>query len=292
MEQLPFRFSNSAGWPKTPEGVTKLVKCPLTTHVVIGSFTVKARKERGGGTDFDVLDDGTASNNRNLPNGGIEDLLRHGPEMVRLIHEAGKQAVVSGAPFTPVQDAALAIAACDIGADEYESNRTCPNTESSIIAFIHELMVEHDRAVDEAIGGKITWRRKIGPYVNPSDRETQASQTVESTAAGIVACNTFPRARLRRGGKPIITATGTVGLGGLSGEAFRIISQINVEHFCELLQGTGKDVTGVGGINRIVHIEEYRQLGCVGVQVGAALFKDEDPAVLQRLGEDWAQAYA
>lgn len=52
-----------------------------------------------------------------------------------------------------------------------------------------------------------------------------------------------------------------------------------------------KDVSGVGAVSRAEYINEYLLLGCMGVQVGVALFKSEDPHVLQRLGEDWANMY-
>ncbi len=290
MNRLPFQFGNAAGWPKTVAGVAKLARVPLVTHIRAGSFTVRPREERGGGTDFDVLEDGTASNNRNLPNGGIDDVYVLGRAMVRVAHGARKRLIISGAPFSAKDDGLLAKAALEIGADGYESGRSCPNTEASIISYDHGFMAECDAAVDETIGLRLDWWRKVSPYANPHDREIEAEQTFRCTARGIVSCNTFPGARLRRNGKPIITATGANGLGGMSGEGLRYIAQVNIEHFCELL-GKGKDVIGVGGISRAEHIEWCLSVGCTGVQVGAALFKSEDPKVLQQLAEDWVFKY-
>ncbi len=292
MDTLPFEFGNSAGWPKTLAGVAKLAAVPLVTHIRAGSYTVKPRPERGGGTDFDMLDDGTASNNRNLPNGGIEDIYVLGPAMVNIAHNAGKRLIISGAPFSAQDDALLAKAALEVGADGYESCRSCPNMEASIICYDHGFMAECDAAVDAVIGMRLRWRRKVSPYVNPKDREIQAEQTCRSTACGIVSVNSFPGARLRRDGRPIITAKGTSGLGGMSGEGLRYVARINIEHFCDLLWGTGKNVIGVGAVSRADHVNEYLRLGCAGILVGAALFKSEDPHVLQHIGEDWIFMHA
>ena len=291
MDRLPFQFGNAAGWPKTLAGVAKIAGVPLVTHIRAGSFAVQPRSERGGGTDFDVLEDGTASNNRNLPNGGIDDVYVLGRAMVNIAHNAGKRLIISGAPFSAEDDGLLAKAALAIGADGYESCRSCPNTEASIICFDHGFMAECDAAVDYEIGLELPWWRKVSPYVNPRDREIEAEQTFRCTARGIVSCNTFPGARLRRDGKPIITARGANGLGGMSGEGLRYVAQINIEHFCELLRGMRKEVIGVGGISRAEHVEWCLSVGCAGVQVAAALFKSEDPKVLQQLAEDWVFKY-
>lgn len=289
MDRLPFDFMNAAGWAKTRTQVRKLAEVPLLTHIVIGSFTVEPRSERGGGTDFDVLDDGTASNNRGLPNSGLRFLEIMGPAMANIAHDAGKKFVVSGAPFSPKEDALLAMAACAIGADAYESNRGCPNTDADIISYNHELMAECDRAVDQAIGMRLPWRRKVSPYTNPKDRNIEAELTRSCSACGIVACNTLPRARLRRNGEPIITAKDTNGLGGLSGTGIKHLSLANAEHFSELFveAGVKSDVIGSGGIGSWRDVDDYLMAGCSGVQVGAAFFKNEDPRVLQRIVEDW-----
>ena len=288
MDRLPFEFSNASGWPKTPQSVAKLAAVPLTTRIHVGGFTVKPREERGGGTDFDVLEDGTGANNRSLPNGGIPFLRVHGREMAQIAHDAGKELIMSGAPFSPEEDGILAEWAFRIGADGYVSSRSCPNTDCDIISYNHELMEACDEKVAEAIGDR-SWWRKLSPYANPKDREIEAELTFKSTARGVVACNTFPGVRLRRVGKPVITATGTNGLGGMSGTAFKIFAHANAEHFCELLNPLGLEVIGVGGIRSIQDIGDYLRVGCAGVKVGTALFKSEDPHVLQHLGEDWAR---
>ncbi|MDO8408009.1 MAG: hypothetical protein Q7S95_02110 [bacterium] len=290
MDRLPFGFSNASGWPKNPKGVAKLAAVSVTTRILAGAFTVEAREERGGGTDFAVLDDGTASNNRRLPNGGIPYLRAHGREMVQIAHDAGKELIMSGAPFSPEEDGILAEWAFMIGADGYESDRSCGNA-GDIIAGNHELMEACDEAVAKAIGDR-PWWRKLPPYFNPKDREIEADLTRRSTARGVVACNAFPGVRLRRDGKPIITATGTNGLGAMSGTGLKLIAHANAEHFCELLNPFGLEVIGVGGIRTIDDMQDYLLVGCIGVQVGAALFKSEDPRVLQHLGEDWMLMYA
>lgn len=290
MGRLPFEFSNASGWPKTPEGVAKLAAVSLTTRIHIGGFTVEPRLERGGGTDFDVLEDGTGANNRKLPNGGIPFLRAHGREMAQTAHDAGKELIMSGAPASPKEDGILAEWAFRIGADGYVSSRSCPNTDCDIISYNHELMEAHDEAVAKAIGDR-SWWRKLSPYANPKDREKEAELTRKSTARGVVACNSFPGVRLRRAGKPIITATGTNGLGGMSGTGAKYVALANAEHFCELLNPFGLEVIGVGGIRTIQDIEDYLRVGCIGVKVGTELFRSEDPRVLQHLGEDWVLMY-
>ena len=137
---------------------------------------------------------------------------------------------------------------------------------------------ECDEAVAKAIGDR-SWWRKLPPYFNPKDREIEAELTKKSTARGIVACNTF-------------MATGTNGRGAMSGTALKLIALANAEHLVELLEPYGLDVSGVGGIGTIQDIEDYLRVGCAGVKVGTALFKSEDPRVLQHLGEDWVLVYA
>lgn len=291
MDRLPFFFMPSAGWIKTPKLVREIVAVPLITHVVMGSFTVQKRDPRGGGTDFDVLRDGAASNNLGLPNGGVPYLKTHGREMVRIAHDHGKEVIFSGAPFSPEDDDILATIAFAIGADSYESNRGCPNTEAEIISYDLEMMQNCNEAVAQAIGSD-PWRVKISPYVNPRERERHANLIIKSTACGAVAANTIPSGRLRRDGKPIITANGTNGLGGISGTAIKYLNLVNAEHFSELLAPHGKNVIGAGGISDGDDLNDYILAGCAGGQVGAALFQHEEPGVLDRIAKEWAFRHA
>jgi dihydroorotate dehydrogenase len=290
MERLPFGFMNAGGWIKTPALVRKIVSVPLTSHVILGSFTVQYRPERTGGTTFDVLDDGTASNNLSLPNGGIPFLKQRGKEMVQIAHDAGKKVILNGAPFSPEDDAALATTAFEIGADIYESNRGCPNTEHTIISYDHLAMEMCDEAVKRAIGD-LPWLRKVSPYVNPADIQTEIALTIKSTAWGVTATNTVPNTRLRREGKPIITADGTNGLGGMSGTGLYHLALMNAEHFCIGLRREGKTVFGVGGVSNAQKAHSFYEVGCTAIQVAAALFKSEDPHALQSIGQEWAFAH-
>jgi dihydroorotate dehydrogenase len=291
MDTVAFYFMNAAGWVKTPAIVREIAVVPLTTHIVMGSFTVEPRPGRTGGTAFAVLPDGTASNNLSLPNGGIPFLKQHGAEMVKIAHDAGKKAVISGAPFTPVEDRLLAETVFEIGADIYESNRGCPNTGSEPIAYNHDLMEEFDKQVEWGIRD-LSWWRKVSPYANPRSWEIEAKLTWKSSAEAVVATNTLPNYRLcEENRRPIITAEGTEGLGGMSGTSLKPIALNNAEHFCELLKSCGKKVIGVGGVSTAEDIQDYLAVGCAGVQVGAALFASEDPGVLQKMAEAWLQRY-
>ncbi len=282
----------AAGWAKTTEQVRVLTGVPQVTHIVIGSYTVQPREGNTGGETFAVLRDGTSVNARGLPNRGVPYLRAHGREMAQIAHDAGKQLVVSGAWFTPTEAGVLAATAFEIGADVYEDNCGCPNVweggkQKAIPSFDLDLMGEADWVILRATGsGSVIWK-KLSPYTNPEERVRVAAYLSEREPNGVVCCNTLPNARLRgEDGKPLITAEGTSGLGGMGGTALFLLALTNAEHFRELLPNN-IDVIGCGGIRSGMDVRDYRLIGCVGVQVGTAFFQKESAAALQSIGE-WA----
>ncbi len=294
MDKLPFLYMNAAGWAKSVEQIRILAGVPNLTHIVAGSFTVNYREGNTGGTNFVCLDDGTTINALGLPNGGIPYLKSHGKVMTKIVHDAGKKLVVSGAWFSPEEAGILAETSFEIGADYFERNDGCPNVfddgkRKEIASYNLELMHEANEAVLYAVGYNEPVWVKLSPYESREEREKVAKLYSESIVRAIVTCNTRPGRLLKSDRTPYITAKGTDGNGGIGGTSIKQSAEENARHFCRLLPK--KWIIGVGGIANARDMEERLVVGCAGIQIASAFFWSENPKVLQDLGNEWANEY-
>ncbi|MDB5224485.1 MAG: dihydroorotate oxidase [Candidatus Adlerbacteria bacterium] len=296
MKRFSFDYMNAAGYAKSVDHVRKLAQVPLTTHIVVGGITCAAQEGNTGGTNF-VQVGNDFFNSLGLPNKGKEWLRSNLPEMCNIAIDTGKKLVVNISGGTPQEYVDLGVVAHEGGADIVELNLSCPNKfgpggkQSDMFAFDVAAMDMLKVLWRERLGTKIETWWKLSPYANPMERVRIAQFLYTTDAARVTLCNTFPNARPRdKDSKLLVTAKNTNGRAGLSGEGLRIISQINVEHFRELLP-TRIGINGAGGIDSGTVLEEYRQLGCDGMQVAGAFMINEDVSVLHDIAAQWADNY-
>ncbi len=295
-ERLPFDFMNAAGWVKTIAQVREMVKVPYTSHVIVGGYTPPGGEGNNGGTNFIKLSDGSYGNALGLPNDGIPYLKRHGREMVSIIHDSGKKAVLNCSWFVPEDAGILAGVAAELGFDYDEDNRGCPNSyvggqRKRIPSYYMDLLEEADEHIAQEIGifPPIGIWEKLSPYVNPEDRVRQSERIIKRRRARVTSTNTVPGFRPRdKDGKPLITAQNTGGYCGLSGKGAKWLAIINAEHFVELLSPHSIGVNGATGIGSGEDLEDFRVIGCTGMQVGGPVFDADDPKPLADIAREWA----
>lgn len=283
--KLPFHFMSSAGWAKTPEQVAELAKVPYLTHIVIGSFTLKARDGNNGGTNFDTTADGTSVNSLGLPNKGAQWLRKHGPEMVRIAHEAGKEIVLSIAGFSPREYGELALITKEIGVDHVEANVGCPNAlddgqRHEIIAYNFDSLAKTLDSIRES--ATVSLWLKVSPYANPLDRVRLVELLKQRPVEALVAANTFPNTSIYTDDdppKPLLHVADNYA--GLAGTALKWINLSQCRHYGELLPEV--PVIGVGGIETGTDVMHYLHVKCKGVQVGTHFFRNEDPGVFEQI---------
>jgi len=289
MAQL--NLMNAAGWAKTVDHVRKLAKVPTITHIVMGSFTVEPRDGNTGGTNFDVGPDGTAVNSLGLPNGGIPYLERHGSEMVTIAQDAGKAPVISIAGFAPSEFGILAKLVEQLGATA-ELNVGCPNvhdkgSHKEIISYNHfDLERTLQVVCREQTPASHVWI-KFSPYSNPLDHEKTVR--IANKFAGhitVVGCNTFPNVSMyHNSGRPYLDVADNYA--GMSGTALKWINLSQCRRYVANLS-PGIPVLGVGGIGTAQDVRDYRRIGCAGVQIGAAFFKNENFRIFEEATEGFA----
>jgi dihydroorotate dehydrogenase len=280
----------AAGWCKTVDHVRKLARVPTITHIVMGSFTVEPRAGNNGGTNFDVLPDGTAVNSLGLPNGGLRYLKEHGDEMVKIARDAGKRPVISIAGFSPHEYWTLAKAVNELKVLA-ELNIGCPNVhdgghQKEIVSYDSPLLRKTLDAVFQAMPSNMVWV-KPSPYANPTDRErfVEAVQRYEIDA--IVGCNTFPNVSLYHDdGRPLLNVADNYA--GMSGTALKPINLSQCRYYAQRLPGV--QVIGAGGIASAKDLADYGRVGCVGGQIGAAFFHGENYRVFEEVAPALAEA--
>ena len=300
MQKLPFDLMAGAGWAKTIEHVRRLAAIPYLTHIVAGSFTLDSRAGNTGGTNFDVLPDGTSTNSLGMPNGGGDYLLANLKEMVEIAHGASKKFVLNVAGFTWQEQIALITIAIKAGVDIIEENWGCPNVygadkvQKGIISYVREAMMQFVSFVEERFGASIERWIKVSPTSNPADRVWIADLFAKSSATTLVATNTFPNVYLTHGdGRPLLQVAN--GYGGMAGTALHWVAVSNARHYDELLRPhPDKKLIGSGGNNSYETSLDFLRIGqrMSGVQVSTAFFHREDPRVFRDIAEGWAAQQA
>ena len=263
---------NAAGTCKTIEDVERLLSAEVSA-VVVGSITVSMRPGNAGTTYW--FGSFHALNSRGLPNPGFEDYRRMLPDMVHLAHLRGKKLIVSVAGLKPGEWRQLTEMSYEAGADLVELNLGCPNVwgdsgQKRIVCFDPHMVAAVLEEV-ESVASERGVAVKISPFSDPFGLEELAGLLKTRKIVKVVTTsNTFPNGfGVNDAGKPLITATGTNGLAGVSGKALKPIAMGQVRQLVALLPPTIQ-VIGVGGIETGRDVYDYLQAGATAVQIGTA----------------------
>lgn len=295
-EQLPFWFSNAAGDIKTVDRLMQYLQVPLTTHVVIGSFTCEARPERSG-TVFNWLPDGTTSNCLGLPNGGEQYLKDHLAQMYELTAAHNKKLVVSATGDSVRDIIELSMLVHKLAPRAIiEINLGCPNRAGKgklkpPISKNRDTVARVCNQLTHTFPKDVVWYVKLSPELTSHARRDLANIIYYTTARGIVTINTVPNVRLvDTDGAPLLTFGS--GHGGMGGSAVSDLAFVNSKHFA-VLAPPGKEVISVGGISTAAEIDRRLQAGCKGVQIASAIFKagENAPRALYEIGMEWAMCH-
>ena len=256
---------------KTMSDVVALSKTGIGA-VLIGSVTLLPRTINPG-LNFEA-DEYYALNSFGMPNKGMEYYKKHLPDMVKVIHQSGKKAVLSIAGFSV--DDYRKLATLGEMVDLLELNLGCPNVKdlvshSEIISFnpvlIEQILIEVRKATETPL------MVKLSPYSNPQQLSVIAEVLSRQQVAAVVTSNTFANGVFKQG-----TANADAMYAGISGKALMPIALGQVSQFRSLLPKTIK-VVGVGGIERSSDVRTYLQAGADLVQAATLIVRDGHAAI-------------
>lgn len=157
---------NAAGTCKKLEEVKELVKTN-SAAIMVGSITLIPRESESGETLY--LGNDFSLNSVGLANPGLEYYNQHLPEMVEIVHKAGKPIFVSVAGFNPSEYAILAKFCLEKEADFVELNLSCPNVwknekQERILCF-HPIAVKKIlESVEKTVGKEAKISVKISYF--------------------------------------------------------------------------------------------------------------------------------
>lgn len=270
--ELEHPLMNAAGTCKSLEDVIAMARSAVS-GVTVGSITLESRDGNSG--DVYWMCRGYSVNSLGMPNHGKPYYQAFLPEMVAVVHGAGKPLAVSVAGFNPDEYGQLADVAVEGGADFVELNLGCPNVwangeQKPIPSFdpegIRQIINNANGLEDRRIGVKLS------PYSDPGKLAEVAAALNELPISYVVSCNTFPNTLvLDRDNKPVIG----VGLAGLSGAAMLPIGLGQVAQLRKLLR-EDIQIVGAGGVSSGQHINAYLSVGADAVQA-STVFWNEPP---------------
>jgi dihydroorotate dehydrogenase (fumarate) len=268
-----FPVTNAAGECKSLAEVVKLSQTTVSA-IVVGSITLLKRDGNPGQTFNGDLVFGL--NALGLPNPGIEEIKKVGPEMIRVAHAVGKPIILSVAGFSVYDYYELARSASDIGFDGVELNLGCPNVvdcgkREPIFSYRSRLV--HD-SIASALGGTRPGLF-ISVKVSPMDAERLceiASVINVFRIQAVVTQNTVPYCLdFNPDGTTVINTPDGTGYAGGSGK------QIFMQALGQVKQWRGRlpaevEVWGVGGVQSGDDVRKMLRAGASVVQVGTAYF--------------------
>lgn len=248
-------------------------------------------------------------NSLGLPSPGEDYYKTVLPEMVRLVHQAGKKIFVNVSGFATWEYARLVKLAAEAGVDGVELNFGCPNIWSGtdqkpILSFNPPGMRDvlwriHNEGVEIPLGVKLS------PFSDPNfivvvcDMLADADRDGAAKVHWLTLSNTFPNGLSLDSdtSKPVIS--GDTGLAGVGGKAMKPLALGQIKQFM-IQQADGKlpthiEFVGVGGITLGQDIADYMSLQVEGanrvsaVQAATAYFDhDEDPSVYGEIAAEYA----
>jgi dihydroorotate dehydrogenase (fumarate) len=285
--ELEHPLMNAGGTCKTLEEVQRFARSAVSAVMV--NLLVSERPGNSGNTYWS---NGHYSlNSKGLPSRGKQYYLEVLPEMVRIVHQAGKKIFVNISGFTPEEYADLAHMAAKAGVDAIEFNFGCPNIwkdgmQKKILSFDLAGITYTLRLVG-AFGLTVPVGAKLSPYSDPGmiNGVSMLLGELDSSpgyvrVSFLTLCNTFPNAYIPRpDGKPVISA----GLAGLAGKAMKPIAlgqivQFKASQDAGVLPGHIQFV-GAGGVGSNHDVEDYLAVGATAVQAATSYFDhDENPS--------------
>lgn len=287
-------LSVAAGWVKRPHDINRLITLDpsILGSVTLGSYTLEPRDGNAGTTFSSPL------NALGLPNPGIKVACDFLPGIGKRLVDCGMRMRVSIAGFSPKEYADMVERLSTIRwIDTIELNFGCPNVrvdskqkpimafDPSSIAATLELIYEATKRLEVP-----ALDAKLSPYSDPMQL-TRVAEAVSRMRGSyfairnVVVCNTFPNAYgFNEDGDPLLTAND--GYGGLSGQAMRLIALGNARQFRVQLPKT-IGVIACGGIDSGIAVRDAELVGANEAQIGLAYFESEDPAVFQRIVQEY-----
>lgn len=244
--------------------------------VLVGSITVEPRD--GNPEPRWFVGDGYALNSFGMPNGGLEFYRKNLPEMIQVVHVAGKKFALSIAGFSTAEYVALASLAEDSRVDLLELNFGCPNVsidgkQKPIVSFDPETLNEIIRAVSAVTS--IPLMIKVSPYSNPA-KLTRVAEVINASekVSAVVTANTFPNGYQTINDQPVIAST----FGGVSGASMLPIALGQVRQFRNILT-EGITVVGVGGVETAEDARQYFAAGADMIQCATLIVRDGHAAI-------------
>jgi dihydroorotate dehydrogenase (fumarate) len=284
--ELEHPLMNAGGTCKTLEEVQRFSRSAVAAVMV--NLLVPERPGNSGNTYWS--NSHYSLNSKGLPSRGKQYYKEMLPEMVRIVHQAGKKIFVNISGFTPEEYAELAVMAAEAGVDAIEFNFGCPNIwENSSQKKILSFDLGGIRYALQLVGGLglvVPTGAKLSPNSDPGMIALQSQLFSElddspgyAKVSFLTLCNTFPNAYIPRpDGKSVIS----VGLAGLAGKAMKPIAlgqivQFKASQDAGVLPGHIQFV-GVGGVSSDADVQDFQAVGATAVQAATAYFDhDENP---------------
>lgn len=279
MDWSTFSIGNAAGFVKEPNArFEDLLRSPITTETVIGSFCIHGRPGNSGDVYWFDQETKTSYNSMGLPCRSATEALDLLPFIRRQVNETNKELWVSVAGFSPEENVMLAERFSRY-ADGIEWNASCPNTWgaegkkpiASLEPALFRAVLEKLRCVGKATRLRV----KISPagvtLVHDLAKVVNEAGFVEA----VVATNTYPNQVPRKsGGEYALSYTvpdieGVHHAGGMGGRALKVHSLETVHELRKALVPSIR-VIGCGGIFEGQDVLDYYSAGASGVQVGTA----------------------
>lgn len=264
---FPSYIFNAAG----PNDVTldelRVIGDSASGAIVMKSCTLEPRKgnEEPRYTDLPL----GSINSMGLPNLGCAEYARIAP----MLKGYGKPVITSLAGLAPDDYPRLMEAFQDSEADLIEVNLSCPNVKGKPqIGYDFEqsdrILASIDRFDAKPMGVKLP------PYFDRIHQEQMAAVLRKHPVKFVVCINSVGNTLVidPETEAPVIKPKG--GFGGLGGEYIKPVALANVRAFYELLEGTGIQIVGVGGIMTGADAFEFLLCGADAVQVGTVFMKE------------------
>jgi dihydroorotate dehydrogenase (fumarate) len=284
--KLEHPVMNAGGTCKSLEEVKRFARSAVSAVMV--NLLVHERAGNTGNTYWS--NSHYSLNSMGLPSRGEQYYKEVLPEMVRIVHQAGKKIFVNISGFTPEEYADLARMADEAGVDAIEFNFGCPNiwegsSQKKILSFDLDGIAYTLRLVG-VLGCAVPVGVKLSPYSDPGmiNGVSMLLGELDSSpgyvrVSFLTLCNTFPNAYIPKpDGKSVIS----VGLAGLAGKALKPIALGQVVQF-KALQDAGVlpghiQFIGAGGVGSEADVQDFLAVGATAVQAATTYFDhDEDP---------------
>ena len=280
---------NGAGLIKTIEQVREICETALSA-IVIGSITVSFRPGNEGSV-YGGVPGVFSLNSLGIPNPGLEYYRDRGmlKEMIQIVHDKGKIAIVNVAGFSVEDFVVLTEVAYAAGADIVDENFGCPNiVKNEGQTLVQKPVISYDLNFCDlilialrAVADKV-WI-KGSPFSNPLDRKKFAALPAShSIVTGLVSTNTFPNASAFNEDGRLVT-TPANGFAGYAGPGLKPIALAHVREYSQLLPNVAH--IGAGGVSSGRDVLDYIRAGAKLTKIVTALLDPDGKHRYDRISE-------